>query len=198
VSWPVLPQSSSSSLYDDSTPPRIAAELGRDERVVWVGSPDRSRLFAARDLFLVPASLFWAVGMTFWESEAVKSGDLGLVLFGTPHVLIGLYLLVGRFVVRDWRKRNTRYVLTNLRAFILITLFRTTVRSTFLSVKKTMGSQERRDGSGTLRFGDTPPMSRMETFSLLEIGTAPGFAFSDIRSVNDVKMLAANSAKQLR
>lgn len=146
---------------------------------------------------MVPASLFWVVAVTVWESQAVKSGDLGLVLFGTPHVLLGLYLLVGRFVVRDWRKKNTRYVLTNLRAFILTTLFRTTVRSTLLSVK-TMESQERRDGSGTLRFGDTPPMSRMETFSLLEIGPEPGFAFSDIRSVNDVKMRAANSAKQLR
>lgn len=193
-----MPESSNSSPYDDSTPPRIAAELGPYERVLWAGSPDRSRLLAARDLFLIPFSLFWAGAITVWESEAVKSGDLGLVLFGTLHVLFGLYLLVGRFVVRDWRKKNTRYVLTNMRAFILTTLFRTTVRSTFLSGKQRMTSQERRDGSGTLRFGDTPPMSRMETFSLLEIGTRPGFAFSDIPSVNDVKMLAANSGKQFR
>jgi hypothetical protein len=50
-------------------------------------------------------------------------------LWGIPFVLIGLYLIVGRFVVDMMQREKTFYGLTNQRVVIISGLFSRTVKS---------------------------------------------------------------------
>jgi len=109
-------------------PPELTAllqeEFLRDERVLWQGQPDPSKHFAPSDVFAIPFSLLWGGFALFWEASALGlvrwDGDEGraplfFVLWGIPFVLIGLYLMVGRFFYKAWRKRRTLYAVTDRR-----------------------------------------------------------------------------------
>jgi hypothetical protein len=101
--------------------PRALAsdELRPGERLLWVGQSDPGRLFGARDAFLVPFSLLWGGFAIFWEVGVLTTGaPWFFALFGSVFVLIGLYLIVGRFFVKRHRKRTEVYAVTDRRAFI--------------------------------------------------------------------------------
>lgn len=98
----------------------LAEQLHRGETLLWTGEPDPSVLFTRADAFLVPFSLFWCGFIAFWIHGVVSSGaPMGLVAFGGVFALIGLYMLVGRFFVKRWTKRRTRYAVTDQRALAL-------------------------------------------------------------------------------
>ncbi|MGL3201005.1 MULTISPECIES: hypothetical protein [Curtobacterium] len=104
------------------TDPQQAARdrLGPDEQLHWAGRSDPSKVFTPRDAFLVPFSLLWCGFAVFWESRAVGDGaPFFFVLFGGVFVLLGLHLVVGRFLVKRYRKRTTVYAVTSRRALII-------------------------------------------------------------------------------
>lgn len=88
-----------------------------DEVVVWRGGPDPSAVFAPQDAFLVPVSVIWtALAALILGTQA--GSDVG-PLAGAALVVVlalGLYLVVGRFVVKRWTRRRTWYALTTARA----------------------------------------------------------------------------------
>jgi hypothetical protein len=95
--------------------------LLEDERIVWSGRPDTGMHFTLLDLFIVPFSVLWGGFAIFWElsvliPDAEKGNiDIESVLFGIPFVLIGVYLIFGRFIYKRWRKRRTYYAITDRR-----------------------------------------------------------------------------------
>ncbi|UFS59541.1 hypothetical protein [Subtercola endophyticus] len=97
----------------------VTKELHPGEIVRWTGSGDPGVLFTRADFLLVPFSLLWGGFAIFWETQAVteNSGPLFLV-FGGAFVLVGLYLIVGRFFTKAYRKRTTAYAVTDRRAFL--------------------------------------------------------------------------------
>ncbi|MEV4688218.1 hypothetical protein [Microbacterium sp. LWH3-1.2] len=89
--------------------------LAPGEEVLWTGSPDPKRILTGWDGFLIPFSVFWvAVGIDL--SLDAQRGPQVVTLVGVT--VTGLYLVVGRFLVKTYRKRRTRYVLTDTRAII--------------------------------------------------------------------------------
>lgn len=101
--------------------PRALAsdEVRPGERLLWVGQSDPARLFSPRDAFLVPFSLLWGGFAIFWEVGVLTTGaPWFFALFGSVFVLIGLYLIAGRFLVKRHRKRTEVYAVTERRAFI--------------------------------------------------------------------------------
>jgi hypothetical protein len=105
-------------------------ELGPGERIEWTGQPNPSVIFHPEDWIAIPFSLMWGGFAIFWLLGA--SGILAMgrshsdrtvqyfgLLWGAPFVLIGQYLIWGRFVAAGWKKKRTYYALTNYRALIL-------------------------------------------------------------------------------
>ena len=106
----------------------IQPELLSGERVLWAGQPNTTTIFHKEDGFLVPFSLLWGGFAIFWEATA--AGFLGnrphpkpisyfALLWGVPFVLIGQYLIWGRFFYAAWKKKRTHYAVTDRRVIVV-------------------------------------------------------------------------------
>ena len=141
----------------DQAEQSISRELEPDERLLWSGIPKQGLRLRPSDALLVPFSLFWGGFAVFWEAQVLNSKAPGFfALWGIPFVLIGLYLILGRFVVDSRQRAATAYGVTNKRVLIVFGLFSRTVKSLALRTLTDMTLSERSDGSGTISFGSAP------------------------------------------
>jgi len=104
----------------------LRPELGPGERLLWSGMPRQGVVFRPIDLFLIPFILLWAGIPTFAALGLLKS-DRGVGIgdfFFLPFILIGAYLLVGRFIVDAKQRARTFYGVTNQRVLIVRTWWR--------------------------------------------------------------------------
>jgi hypothetical protein len=132
------------------------------ERVMWEGRPVRHQLFRPADALLVPLSLMWFGFALFWEGSVLVSTiasdgvPIFFALWGVPFVLVGLYLVAGRFVARAVTSRRIRYVLTDQRIVLLGGWSGTRLTSAYLRSLPPPVITEAMDGSGSLAFGAFP------------------------------------------
>ena len=106
----------------------IRPELATDENLLWSGRPRQGLTLRASDWFVIPFSLLWGGFALFWEAtvlglsvnqQGANPTSAFMALFGLPFVVIGLYLIFGRFLVDAWIRKNTTYALTDQRALVL-------------------------------------------------------------------------------
>jgi hypothetical protein len=161
----------------------LAQALDDGEQLVWSGRPRQGVFLRASDAGAIPFSLMWGGFAIFWEAMALTSvlhpgrrppGPVAFLfpLWGVPFVLIGLYIMVGRFFVDAWRRRRTWYGVTDRRAVIVAG-----GRTTSFDMR-TIGQvdlQRHRDGTGTITFGI--PVPAKSNPSIARWGTAGGNAF---------------------
>lgn len=130
--------------------------LRPDERLVWTGAPQRGLVLTGQDVFLIPFSLLWGGFALFWEATVLMSGGPGfMALFGVPFVVIGLFMIFGRFLVDAAIRRRMVYGLTDRRAIVLRRTFGESVSSTALGGDIGL---DRHGRTGTIRFGAQPSM----------------------------------------
>lgn len=123
---------------------RLRLELGPGEHMLWSGRPRQGLFLRRDDWFWIPSSLVWNGVMVYVGSHAPN------VIFATPTILVGLYLLIGRFFADAALRRRTLYALTNERVWLIRDeWFRVTVKSLHLR-SVDLELDERPDGSGTL------------------------------------------------
>ena len=128
--------------------------LEPDERLIWSGQPRGGIRFELSDLFYVPFSLLWAGFAFFWNFAVWQSGGpLFARLFGIPFVLVGIYIVVGRFVYDALRRKNTYYALTNQRVMILTQLFSRKLQSIRIGLIDPISIDVGGNGVGTIAFG---------------------------------------------
>lgn len=132
----------------------VRSIIGPTEKLLWSGRPQRGLMFGSHELFLIPFSLLWCGFAIFWEAQVVLSGaPLFFMLWGIPFVLIGLYLVAGRFVVDMLIRANTVYGITDSRVIIRSGLFRQGMQSLLLRTLSDISLDERGDGTGTILLG---------------------------------------------
>jgi len=137
------------------TSEQLTGRLLPGERIVWSGQPQQGLLLMAHDIFLIPFSLMWRGFTIVWEVEVLRSsgGVNFFVLWGLMFVLVGLYLVFGRFIADAWVRRGLHYAVTDRR--ILIARPSPFARFTALNVTQLpdIDLSERSNGRGTIRFG---------------------------------------------
>jgi len=127
------------------------------ERIVWDGRPVRHRVFRRTDVLLVPFSLLWCGFAVFWESGVLSDGaPFFFALWGVPFVLVGLYIVAGRFVVRAVSSRRTRYTITDRRILVHSGWSGSRLSTLYLNSLPPPVITEEPDGSGSLAFGGFP------------------------------------------
>src|SRR4051812_19863506 len=98
----------------------VSSELSTGEELVWSGRPRAGIRLSGPDLFLIPFSLVWCGFAVFWEKSVLGMGAPGFFpLFGLVFVVVGLYLVFGRFIADAIRRGKTFYGLTPRRAIIV-------------------------------------------------------------------------------
>jgi hypothetical protein len=189
----------------------IQPELLSGESIVWAGQPTTKIVFHASDALMIPFSLLWGGFAIFWEAMAFGVGkhargipDVFFVLWGIPFVLMGQYMIWGRFVYAAWLKKRTYYAVTDRRA---LGVQRGFTRKTWACDIRTVPAIEkelRADGFGSLRFGmgtDTAgswqgfgigTRSRQSPWNSVSFGATNAFvdiedADSVYRQINDLK-----------
>lgn len=146
----------------DMPPEILRRELAPAEKVLWFAQPRQGLVLRSADAFLIPFSLLWGGFAIFWEVSVIVVGaPVFFPLFGALFVVIGCYLIVGRFFFEARQRTRTFYAVTNERVIIVSGLLNRTVRSIDLRTLGEMSLSERRDGSGTLVFGNTSPFDWM-------------------------------------
>jgi hypothetical protein len=124
------------------------------ETILWTGQPAQGLVLTRRDGFLIPFSLFWGGFAIFWERMALSTpkSPTFMALWGVPFVLVGLYLIFGRFLVDAWVRGSISYALTNQR--FLIARQRPTASFTAIDLERLPDATltERTDERGTISF----------------------------------------------
>ena len=136
----------------------LGFDLDRGERELWAGAPRTGIVFRSGDLMMVPFSLLWGGFAFFWEFSVYQSrAPWHFRLFGLPFVLIGLYLIVGRFFVDAYRRARTAYLVTSDRVIIESGVFVRTTKSLNLRTLTDVTLTDSGNGIGTITFGPQLP-----------------------------------------
>ena len=181
----------------------LQSELLPGENLIWTGRPSSRVIFHKEDLYLIPFSLMWGGFAIFWELGV--TGSLGqfknhpsfFALWGFPFVLIGQYLIWGRFVYAAWKKRKIAYGLTPKRVLMLDTAWKRSIQAAYIDQIPVIEKTVRSDGIGTLRFGYPPPQTgrgynsrSVSSWDGLGTGGVPSFV--DIEDAEGVYSTVAN------
>ena len=142
---------------DDWSDDVIRGELGPSEKLLWSGRPRQGLLLRWTDALAIPFSLMWSGFAIFWEVMVVATGaPIFFVFWGIPFVLVGLYLIAGRFWIDARQRASTHYGVTSERVVIVSGMRSRTVKSLSLDNLSDVSLTERADGSGTITFGPLP------------------------------------------
>jgi len=143
----------------------LTQHLDPGERLLWAGQPRGGLRLRPQDALLIPFSVMWGGFAIFWEYMALTQtskapGPIGVVfpLFGLPFVVIGLYLMVGRFFFDARLRARTFYGVTNERILIVSGVFSQQTKSLSLHTLADVSLSQRADGSGSIAFGPTHAM----------------------------------------
>lgn len=131
--------------------------LTNGEQILWQGKPGSGNLIGKYDSILIPASILWCGFAIFWEIDAIVNfGDLSLIVPGIFFVLIGLYLVFGRFLYTSYMRERTSYVITNYKI-----IRNRNGKIDFLDKRKlpAMSVYMFKNGYGTIHFGHHNPIS---------------------------------------
>ncbi len=189
----------------------VLPELVSGETVVWAGRPDTSVVFHREDILLVPFSLLWGGFAIFWErtamgmhTRAAHPAPWFFMLWGIPFVIIGQYIIWGRFLVTAWKKARTFYAVTDRRVRRVLVVQKAWGRRTSsanLGDLPTLMKDGASKGVGTLHFA---PATSAWAGRGTDWGAWDGMSidevpiFRDVQHVDELYQLVADRCKQLR
>lgn len=149
------------------------------ERIVWEGQPiPRRWVLTPADIFLIPFSIMWGGFALFWEAAVLSTpAPFFFKLWGVPFVLVGLYLMFGRFFVAYRQAQSTWYALTDRRVLIASGIFRSNLTEIDLRSLPALNVQTSSDGVGTISLSSAPASwtSQLNWSPWMAMSAAPAF-----------------------
>ena len=159
----------------------IEPELSPGERILWAGRPNKSVIFHKQDAMMIPFSLFWGGFALFWEAQAM-TGNGGLHaaslifdLWGIPFVLMGQYLIWGRFIYTAWVKERAYYAVTDRRLIAILLRPHREVYTAFIDAIPLLRKEDGAKGTATLRFSEPQDRRQKGTWNAMSMSGSPAF-----------------------
>lgn len=136
----------------------IATYLAPGEQLLWAGRPKQGFAVRALDFWVVPFMICWssAVVLSFFGLIR-QEGQLTLSMIAVmvPILLLGVYMLLGRFWIDAKARSKTFYGVTSQRVIIIDGLISQQIHSIILKEILEVQFTHRSDGTGTLEFFTT-------------------------------------------
>jgi len=133
---------------------KLQKELSPGESLLWSGRPKQGVLLRSTDGFLIPFSLLWSGSAVFATYRTYSSAaTTGGLMFATVFLLVGLYLIIGRFFVDSWIRQRTFYGVTGSRILILTEAPMRYFNTLDLGTLSDLELSAKADGIGTITFG---------------------------------------------
>ena len=167
-----------------ATPP--APRLRPGETLLWSGQPKQGLHLRVHDVGLIPFSIMWCGFAVVWTYNVFHSNaPIFMKIWGVPFVLIGLYLLVGRFFVDAHVRQRISYGLTDQRVIVLGGLWRSRMASHSLSKLDRIELAEHRDGTGTVYLDGKKISLHSMDWSRDNVWT--GWSLNRLERINDAQ-----------
>ena len=99
---------------------RLQRVLRPGEELLWWDRPDPGLWFIREDLFLVPLGVLWCGVAVVTAVGFSRAGGPFFAVLGVPFVAAGLYMAIGRFFYKHYRKKRTVYGITTQRALVAV------------------------------------------------------------------------------
>ena len=142
----------------------IKEELIPNENVIWTGKPESGQLFKTSDIFMIPFSIMWGGFALFWESTAITmNAPLLFKIWGIPFVVVGLYMIFGRFIYEFYNRKALFYGITNKRIIIKQTIIPKKTTTLILSNIQEVNLRIKKNGNGDIIFA--PERSLISSFN---------------------------------
>lgn len=147
----------------------IEKNLGVGETIEWQGKSELNKMFAYSDAMYIPFSIMWLGFVCFWEYNIIIYNYPWVFhVLGIPMVIAGLYMAIGRFIFKRYKKKNSCYVITNKRVIETYIDERLGYKEKPISEIGRMVRFVEKDGVGTLVFDDINPAYIMKLNDGLE------------------------------
>ena len=131
----------------------LQPSLLRGERILWAGRPQRGIVFRRDDLYMVPFSLLWGGFVINWNFGVWSDGaPIFFAIWGIPFLLVGIYLVVGRFFHDAFVRGHLLYAVTNQRLLFLRTGPWGQFRSLEIGYLPVLELEQQHVGRGTIKF----------------------------------------------
>ncbi|MBO9497894.1 MAG: PH domain-containing protein [Novosphingobium sp.] len=128
------------------------------ERILWSGRPKQGLVLRGADALLIPFSLLWGGFAIFWNigvwtfPATGQSIDWFMRLWGLPFLVVGLYMILGRFLHDLLLRRQMAYAVTDQRILVLSGLLANRLSSLDVHWLPKLQLSEHRDGTGTIEL----------------------------------------------
>jgi len=138
-----------------STQTLFQNEMLKDEKILWTGQPKKGFVLPDGYILLILFGLpVLGIGSII-EYGAIQSFDIFVMIFGLLFVLLGLCMVLGSIIYKNYRKKRTYYAITNQRIIILINSSNKKVESIFINQIPVLKKTVKKDGSGIIQFENT-------------------------------------------
>ncbi|MBX9884983.1 MAG: hypothetical protein K2X68_08420, partial [Novosphingobium sp.] len=186
-----------------STTQAFTPYLLTGERVLWSGQPKQGILLGGKDVLLIPFSLMWGGFAIFWNAMvwlapfdrgSGESPDWFFKLWGLPFLVVGIYLIVGRFFHDAYIRQALMYAVTDQR---ILTLRGSKITSLDIHRLPRLELSEYRDGRGTVAFeaSNLSTMGRTDGFGWWLPAIGSGAQFYNIENPRNVYELIRSTSR---
>jgi hypothetical protein len=169
-------------------------EMLKDEKILWSGQPKKGFVLTGEDISGILFGLFFIGAISFMGYNTNLFFIIFLIIFTLPFLLLGLYLVFGITISKNYQKKRTYYAVTNQRIIILINSSNKIVESILINQIPVLNKTVKKDGSGTIQFDNTgyigtgEDSQRIEALSfdnIMDVDTVYRM-ISDLRSPHEV------------
>ena len=143
--------------------------MSSDEYFLWEGKPEKGHLFSSEDIFMMPLSFFWCIFAFSATLSILTTAEASVfdIAINLVFFTIGLYIFFGRFVYKAYRRKHTRYIITNKKIF---SCYKNTVKILNRFNIAEIHLKTYKDGNGNITFWENYPLTK-KNYDKLDLGS---------------------------